>query len=287
MSITIRPITAADVENCGQIIYKAFCGIADQHNFPHDFPAVEHTQRFARMLAGSPATYGLVAESEGRIVGSNFLWEQNEIAGVGPITVAPEAQAKGAGRLLMQAVIERGQRATGIRLVQDAFNTASMSLYTSLGFDIKEPLVLVEGAITGDLPAGVEVRPLAEKDYPDCDELCKSVHGFSRVEELRGTAQMLPAFVILRENRLVGYAAGPNVWQMNHAVAKTDEELFALLQGAGNLTGQPLSFLLPARRSELFRWCLRKGMKVVKPMSLMSMGEYQEPQGAFLPSVLY
>lgn len=287
MSINIRPVALADAEICGQIGYKAFCGIADRHNFPHDFAAVEQAHGFAQMLVGNPAIYGIVAENDGELVGSNFLWEQNEIAGVGPITVNPNVQAKGVGRLLMQNVIERGKRAKGIRLVQDAFNTASMSLYASLGFDIVEPLVLMAGAVTGKLPTGVVVRPISETDYAACDKLCIKVHGFSRVEELRATAQIMPAFVVERDGAIVGYAAAPNSWQMNHAVAETVEDMKNLLSGAANLTGQPLSFLLPARNGDLFRWCLKKKMKVVKPMSLMAMGAYQEPNGCFLPSVLY
>ena len=39
----------------------------------------------------------------------------------------------------MEAVIERGEGAPGIRLLQDAFHMRSLSLYTSLGFDVKEP----------------------------------------------------------------------------------------------------------------------------------------------------
>ncbi len=287
MNINIRPVTAADTEKCGEIIYKAFCGIADRHNFPHDFPSAEHAHGFAQMLTNHPAVYGIIAENDGEFVGSNFLWEQDEIAGVGPITINPDGQSRGVGRLLMQKIIERGQKAKDIRLVQDAFNTTSMSLYVSLGFDVIEPLVLISGAISGELPPDVEVRPISDEDYAACDELCVKVHGFSRVEELRGTARMMPAFVILRDKKIVGYASAPNVWQMNHAVAESDEDLENLLLGAANLTGQPLSFLLPTRRGDLFRRCLSKGMKVVKPMTLMSRKAYQEPRGAFLPSVLY
>ena len=29
------------------------------------------------------------------------------------------------------------------------------------------------------------------------------------------------------------------------------------------------------------------GLRIVQPMTLMSLGEYREPQGAFLPSILY
>ena len=288
MSINIRPVTPADAEICGNIVYKAFCGINDRHNFPHDFLSAEQTNGFAQMLIGNPAIYGVAAEGAGgEFVGSNFLWEQNEIVGVGPITVDPDAQAKGVGRILMQDAIERGKNARGIRLVQSAFNSSSMSLYASLGFDIKEPLVVIEGKIVGDLPEGVTVRPLAEADYTACDELCRKVHGFSRLEELKQLAPMMQGFVVERDGRVAGYATAPNSWQMNHAVAETDEDMQNLLIGAANLTKQPLSFLLPTRNGELFRWCLRKGMKVIKPLSLMSMGEYQEPRGSFLPSVLY
>ena len=33
----------------------------------------------------------------------------------------------------------------------------------------------------------------------------------------------------------------------------------------------------------LFRWCLANGLKVVQPMTLMSLGLYNEPAGAFIP----
>ena len=41
--------------------------------------------------------------------------------------------------------MERGERAPGIRLLQDAFNMRSLSLYESLGFDVKEPAVVISG----------------------------------------------------------------------------------------------------------------------------------------------
>jgi hypothetical protein len=45
--------------------------------------------------------------------------------------------------------------------------------------------------------------------------------------------------------------------------------------------------MLPMRNSELLRWCLERGLRVIQPMTLMSRGFYQEPAGAFLPSILY
>lgn len=287
MEITLRPPTPADADAIAAIIHEAFNNIADKHNFPRDFPSLDSAIPFAQWVCSDPTVWGVVAESNGKVVGSNFLHEVNEIAGVGPITIDPNVQAKGVGRKLMQAVIERGKNAPGIRLVQDAFNTASMPLYASLGFDIKEPLVLISGKVAGEPVDGVEVRALQEGDFPACDELHKKIHGFSRINELQRSVRMFPAFVAVRGGQITAYASSPNMWQMNHAVAETVEDMTALLSGAGRLSGQPLAFLLPTRQAELFRWCLSQGMKVVKPMSLMAMGAYQKPRGTFLPSVLY
>ena len=60
-----------------------------------------------------------------------------------------------------------------------------------------------------------------------------------------------------------------------------------LLLGAAAQVQEPLAFLVPTRRSELFRWCLREGFRAVKPMTLMAMGSYQEPRGVCCPSVLF
>jgi len=73
----------------------------------------------------------------------------------------------------------------------------------------------------------------------------------------------------------------------NHTVAKTEEDMKALLMGAVPMNSEPLSLLLPVRQASLFRWCLDQGFRAVLPMTLMAMGEYQEPDGCYFPSILY
>jgi GNAT superfamily N-acetyltransferase len=241
-----------------------------------------------RMLVDSPNTFSVVAERDGEVVGSNHLMEYDAIRAVGPITVDPDAQAKGVGRMLMEAVIERGKGSAGIRLVQDSFNTASLSLYASLGFDIKEPLALMEGELKGDQPADVTVRAIEGDDYEACAGLCRKIHGFDRLNELKNMPPFVTPLVALRDGRLTAYASAPHFWVTNHAVAETEDDMRALLIGAGNLLqDQPITFLLPTRQTNLFRWCLKHGMRVIKPLTLMAMGEYQEPRGCYLPSVGY
>src|SRR4029450_9377625 len=118
MPITIRRPQAADAAQCGGILYTAFHRLADDHNFPRDFPSVEVATGLVSMLATNPGFYGIVAEENGRIVGSNFADHRSSIAGIGPISIDPEAQNQGIGRKLMQAAIEIG-RADGCTPVTD------------------------------------------------------------------------------------------------------------------------------------------------------------------------
>ena len=73
MDITIRPAAASDTKACGRIIYEAFECIADRHRFPPDFPTVEAGVQLATSFINHPAILGVVAEYEGRVVGSNLL----------------------------------------------------------------------------------------------------------------------------------------------------------------------------------------------------------------------
>lgn len=287
MEITLRPVAPGDAEECGRIIYEAFKGISGRHGFRPDFPSVEIATGFVRYFIADPSVYGVVAESEGRVVGSNFLSEWDAIRGVGPVTVDPNVQARGTGRRLMEAVIERGRGAAGVRLVQDTYNAASLSLYAGLGFDVKEPLALLEGHVAGDVPEGFEVRSMREDDFGAVNELCRRVHGFERAGELKSLWPGLKPFVAVRAGSITAYASAPNSWPLGHAVAETDEEMQALLAGASAQSGAPLSFLLPTRQAALFRWCLGHGLRVVKTLTLMATGDYVEPRGSFITSVGY
>jgi hypothetical protein len=72
-----------------------------------------------------------------------------------------------------------------------------------------------------------------------------------------------------------------------HAVADTEADMRALILGALAADEESASFLLPTRQTSLFRWCLAEGLHVVKPMTYMAIGEYREPSGWWIPSVLY
>jgi hypothetical protein len=109
------------------------------------------------------------------------------------------------------------------------------------------------------------------------------VHGHDRGPELRDAIEQGTATVVEHNGRITGYAT--MVGFFGHAVGESNEELKALIGAAQSFPGP--GFLLPTRNSDLLRWCLGNGLRVVQPMTLMSMGLYNEPGGAFLPSVIY
>jgi predicted N-acetyltransferase YhbS len=131
----LRPGRPADAPICGRICYDAFHAISTRHGFRPDFDNPEAATGLISMLLGQPEFYSVVAESGGRIVGSNFLDERSSVVGVGPVTVAPDPQDSGLGRALMRDVMERAGHlgAPGIRLVQATYHTRSLSLYAKLG----------------------------------------------------------------------------------------------------------------------------------------------------------
>jgi predicted N-acetyltransferase YhbS len=285
MNVTLRPARLEDANLCGAICYEAFKAIAEQHNFPLDFPSSDVTTVLLSELLSHPGFYGVVAELDGRVVGSNFMDERSTIAGIGPITVDPAAQNRTIGRQLMQHVLERvaTRRLPGVRLVQAAYHNRSFSLYATLGFEIRELLATMQGPRLAVQIPGYAVRPATERDLDVCNQVCLRVHGHDRGGELRDAIMQGTAIVVEHGNRITGYAT--SIAFRGHAVSESNEGLKALIGAAPAFPGP--GFLLPTRNSELFRWCLAHGLRVVHLMTLMSIGLYNEPAGAFLPSILY
>jgi GNAT superfamily N-acetyltransferase len=282
-SLVIRRATAADIDSCANICYQAFATINAEHNFPPDFPSSDVARHVLSSMFVHPRFFCVVAELAGKVVGSNCLDERDSIAGVGPITVDPSAQDVGAGRRLMAAVMERAaeRNFAGVRLVQAAFHNRSMSLYAKLGFDIREPLAVMQGTAIRKTPAGYSVRPAKSSDLDACAALCLRVHGHHRSGEMTEAMDQGTAVVAEQNGRVTAYAS--IIGFFGHAVAENNEGLQALIGAAEEFAGP--GFLLPTRNTQLFRWCLRHGLRVVEPMTLMSFGLYNEPAGAFLPSI--
>ena len=284
-SLSLRSGNASDATVCGEICYQAFHSVATAHNFPPDFPSADVAIGLVSHLLSRPDVYSVVAEIEGKIVGSNFLWEGDIIAGVGPITVDPATQNRSVGREMMEQVLRRAseKRFVGVRLVQSAYHNRSLSLYTKLGFEVREPLALLQGPALKKSFTGLTVRPAIESDAKACGQLCQKLHGHDRKNEFLGAIQQDTAAVVERHGRITGYST--SVGFFGHSVAESNDDLKALIGAVDEFPGPGM--LLPTRNTDVFRWCLEQGLRVTQPLTLMSIGLYNEPRGAFMPSILF
>jgi predicted N-acetyltransferase YhbS len=285
MNVKLRQGTREDAAACRVIDFEAFKSISSQHNFPWDFPSVEVATAVTTAMLSNPGFYAVVAELDGKIVGSNFLGERNPISGVGPISVDPAVQNESIGRQLMRAVMERSAQRdfAGCRLVQAAYHNRSLCLYTKLGFETREPLSKMFGTPPKLKLAGYDVRPATATDVAACNEVCRRIHGHDRGGELRDAITQGTAKVVEHLGRITGYATDIAIFA--HAVGETTWDIEALIGAATEIGGG--GFLVPTRNGELFRWCLENGLRLVHQMTLMTVGLYNEPAGAYLPSVLY
>jgi predicted N-acetyltransferase YhbS len=285
--VVIRSMSPDDAESCGRVAFAAHQAVALAHNFLPEHSSVDFSIGLMRAKISDKNAYGALAENGGQIVGSIFLntFPPAPVAAIGPLTVDPAA-AGGVGKMLMETAMKEARRRgyENVRLVQSPSHLRSLVLYTKSGFAVREPLILMQGAPSKALSLnGQSVREATQDDLLSCNGLCSRVHNFSREFELRLAIEQRVAVLVERDGKIVAYAAG--VGLRGHAVAETVEDLKAVICASPKLPGP--GFFVPARNNELLRWLLEAGARALWPAALMTFGSYQEPVGAFLPSIAF
>ena len=290
MSLVIQSIEYNDVKSCGKTGYQAHKTISSAHGYPSEQPSEEFGIGLIRSLLENPNSWGVLAERQGKTLGSIFLhkFPPSPVAVIGPLTVHPSAEGGGVGRMLMDAALTQAhkQNYDQIRLVQSPSHIRSFVLYTKCGFTLREPLLLMQGQPLKNVnnTSSANLRPVDDdNDVSVCNELCKSVHGFSREMELRQAKDQGVATMIERDGIITGYAAGLGI--LSHAVTKSNEELKALITNASAILGP--GFFVPARNHELINWLFKNAFQIGWPANLMTIGPYQDPVTPFLPSLAY
>lgn len=284
MALELVPATEEEIPALSRICHEAFSALHDRFGIERDIPDAAVGEMIISQVVKRPDYTGVMALLDGKVVGSNFLVQADEVAGVGPITVDPVAQSKGIGRALMQWVIDEARRREirQTRLFQEALNTTSLSLYTSLGFDWRDSAALMQA-----LPAEEEdttVRPVTTEDLPAIAELSRSAYGFSRAgDAARLIEWQVPGFVRVLDGRPVGYHFAT---LFGHAGAIDDEILIGLASQAARHLPAPLArYICPMGRLGFYRKALAAGHRTVKMLSYMSLGEYIAPDGPHFPSI--
>jgi hypothetical protein len=175
-----------------------------------------------------------------------------------------------------------------VRLVQEAYNRVSLSLYASLGFELREPLALIEPGIDSPVASASDpqIRPMTPGDLSAVDDLSRGIYRSSRHGDAAFALNAgFPAFVREQGGQLSAYLI-PGL--LGHAVAATNDDVLSILRGAVRPLPPPFSrVFVPLSNGQLFQALLADGWRVVKVMNLMSVGPYERPEGTWLPSVGY
>lgn len=286
MALELVPARMEHVPEVGRVCYEAFKDIADRHHFPTDFTSAAFARMIMAMLIQREDEYSVTAMMDGQVAGSNFLLAADKVGGLGPISVEVPLQGHGIGRALMQNVVDHG-RSSGIdmiRLHQDAFNMTSLALYASLGFDTKHPVAVMDVGAAED--PDENVRPVTPNDLVAIEELSTAIYRVSRRNEV-GSNIGGPFQPYLRERggRIVGYYT---LGMLGHGVAETEDDMFALVREvARRAPPDDRRCFCPVREGSLYRRFLEAGFRNVKVMNLMALGPYEEPDGVWMPSVLF
>lgn len=284
--VTLVPGKPHHSGEAGRIFYEAFKDLSDRHGFPIDFPSAAVGRQLIGGLLGRSDFYSVVAVVDGEVVGSNFMAVGDPVWAVGPISVDCAWQGKGVGRVLMQEVIDYARRngVAQVRLVQETFNTRSISLYASLGFEIVEELALMQAApAPHDDPS---VRELTEQDVAAAAELSLRLYQTTRKNEVAAAARYgFSPLMRERNGRMTGYLI-PGMF--GHGVAEGEDDALALVgQMARRLPGPVARSFCPLGDTGFFRALLQAGCRTIKLATLMAMGPYERPKGVWMPSIAY
>jgi GNAT superfamily N-acetyltransferase len=274
------------IPELGRICFEAFKRVAEEHGFTHDFPDSATAAKVVALIRSLPRNFQVAARIGNRVVGSNFMILLDSVAGVGPITIDPACQGQGIGRLLMQAALDYAEQNhfQKLRLLQDTYNTSSLSLYAALGFDVREPIGMMKAPISSS--AHSSVRRARAFDLPVLEQLCARFYKISRRNELAAwLARDFPIMVYESGGRISGYLVPGKV---GHGVAETEAVAVTLISQISHyaLPGWDI-FFCPLRNTSLYRAALKSGCRLLKMMTLMSKGPYEEPASVWMSSIVY
>ena len=154
----------------------------------------------------------------------------------GPSPSIRRRRIAASARKLMDAVLDRARERNfaGVRLVQAAFHNRSLSLYTKLGFDVREPLAVMQGPAIKKTYEGYHgAQGARPSDLEACNRVALRVHGHHRGGELADAIRQGTATVVERNGRITGYASSLAFY--GHAVAETNPDLQAHHRGGRQL----------------------------------------------------
>ena len=256
-SLTLRPMTGADID--------AATALSREQAWPH------REEDWALFLE---AGEGIVAEREGRIIGTVMAWRYGEdFATLGMVIVANAAQGQGVGRKLMEAMLDRLQ---GRAVVLNA-TAAGLPLYEKLGFVETDTTHQHQATAASIPPANVtpaeRVRTLGPDDY--LGDLYSRASGMDRAALFDRLAASARTAVLTRDHQPVGFAQSRRFgrgWLIGPVVAPDQVGAKALILHELGAHAGAFCRIDVTGESGLSEWLEEIGLPRVDTVKTMTLG---------------
>jgi GNAT superfamily N-acetyltransferase len=291
LSISIRTMTAGDVDVVAPLMVLAFNTVNARYGYPSEFPEPHAAVLLSRYYLGQDPDGCLVAMRDGAVCGSIFARRRGDHVSVGPVSVDPACQGLGVGRRMMEAVFDLHPDAASFRLVQTAFNKESFSLYSRTGFVAVETMLRLDRPPVAVTPEEDEpsVRPASAEELPAVADLDRRLLGVERERDLATFFGMGNVYVYDHDGATRGYLATlptPGPVFLGPAVAHTERQLTALVRSALRAVGSlPVTLHLPTRFASAIDECYRLGFRLFALETFMVRGEWRTASAFYLRSM--
>ena len=318
-SLVFRDPTLADLDACTSQTIESFDRFNASVGLGPEFPPGDLAKDIIRDCITYESGWIAVDPKSGAVMGA--VWnDETDLAegavGCGPWSSRWGALQAGIGKALIVGVCSRSIRhgARSLRLIQVSANNTSLALYSSLGFESREPLLawkgllarsFCEAAVARGEEGGFSLRAMTPADVDRCDAMHLECNGISRAVSLRkqvtspgwgGGPCGQGMFVVVRRGRIEGFLSG--TMAPHFALAKSMEALQFLYAAvhlaaheAGAASSPPPYFHTCLRLyPDLTRWLLKGGVKIFRQVNLMVLGEWQPIQQdryVYCPSIMY
>lgn len=223
---------------------------------------------------------GFVARDEiGRVLGSAMWFPMGaDLASVGMVITSPRLQDQGAGRWLMEHILERTQaRAKTLSATKAAYR-----LYLSLGFMPRATVYQHNGNVTRVPPGPDRARHLQPMHANEVVTLDALAYGVDRKPVFDGLLPVSEGTVIERDGQLTGFALCRKFGRghvIGPVVAETEEDAIALIRPhVAAHAGRFLRMDTRAPDGPLRQFLVDAGMRLYDTVTTMSLGAAPQPE---------
>jgi ribosomal protein S18 acetylase RimI-like enzyme len=219
----LRPMTAADTEPAAEMIRRADWG---------------ERLSFFDWAVRRPTLAPIVAELDGRIVGTGVGSAHGPVGWVGTIFVAPEQRRSGLGRTLTRAVAD-DLTERGCRTLVLIATPMGQPVYEREGFTVLDDQVrfTIDGLPADTDAPDPRIRPFAAADLPSVVELDRAATGEDRSAVLADLLTPLTTVVAIDEAGAVRGFLARAPWRGGALIAPDPDDALRLLEERRRHTG--------------------------------------------------